>query len=136
MPHYERKRTENLIEVNVNTFDNIVTEQGVPALIKIDVEGFETEVINGMEKTLADKTLKAIIIELNGSGLRYGYDENNIHTRLLSHGFAPYLYDPFKRTFSLSAGYGAFNTLYLRNIEFVKERVAKAEKIKIFNESF
>ncbi len=136
VPEYEMKNTENRVEVNVDTLDNIAKEQGVPSLIKIDVEGFETEVINGMEKTLADKTLKAIIIELNGSGLRYGYDENEIHKKLLSHGFQPYLYDPFKRAFEVSPGYGAFNTLYLRHIDFVKERVAKAEKINIFNESF
>ena len=133
---YEMKNTEDHVEVNVNTLDNIIKEDGVPALIKIDVEGFETEVILGMEETLASKTLKAIIIELNGSGWRYGYDENNIHNKLLSHGFQPYVYNPFKRTFNLSSGYGSHNTLYLRDLEFVKERVRKAEKIKVFGESF
>ena len=41
-----------------------------PSLIKIDVEGYENEVINGAEKTLENQSLKAIIIELNGSGSR------------------------------------------------------------------
>lgn len=132
----EMKDVEERVEVNVNTLDNIVKDEGTPALIKIDVEGFETEVINGMEEVLKNETLKAIIIELNGSGLRYGYDEKHIHEKLMSHGFKPYLYDPFKRLCLLSNGYGAYNTLYLRQVEFVNERVTMAGKIKVFNESF
>jgi len=38
-----------------------------------------------------------IIIELNGSGKRYGYDENDIYRLLLSHGFRAFTYHPFKR---------------------------------------
>lgn len=136
VPDYELRNTRNRIEVNVDALDNMVNEHGVPALIKIDVEGFETEVINGMEKTVRDQTLKAIIIELNGSGMRYGYDENDIHNKLISHGFQPYLYNPFKRTFNLSEKRSAYNTLYLRDILSIQERVLKADKIKIFGESF
>jgi FkbM family methyltransferase len=133
---YEMATAQDPVEVRVDTLDNIAKERGVPALIKIDVEGFETEVIKGMEETLANETLKAIIIELNGSGMRYGYDENEIHKKLVLNGFQPYLYDPFKREFTVSAGYGKFNTLYLRDIEFIKKRVEEAELIHVFNESF
>ena len=44
-------------------------------MLKIDVEGFETEVINGGNKIITNKELKTIIIELNGSGGRDGYHE-------------------------------------------------------------
>lgn len=127
---------KNQVEVNVDTLDNIVKDERAPALIKIDVEGFETEVIKGMEKTLAHEDVKAIIIELNGSGLRYGYDENEIHHTLIAHHFEPFLYDPFTRNFTPANGYGAFNTLYLRDLPFIQERVRQAGKIKLFNESF
>jgi len=66
-------------ELPVITIDSLLI-RGVPALIKIDVEGYETEVLKGMEETLNRVDLKAIIIELNGSGGRYGFDEQNIHT--------------------------------------------------------
>ncbi|MEO6456053.1 MAG: FkbM family methyltransferase [Ginsengibacter sp.] len=132
----EMDNKEKRVEVNVDKLDNIVKNCGIPALIKIDVEGFETEVINGMEETLENEKLKAIIIELNGSGSRYSYDENNIHHKLVLHGFQPYLYDPFKRDFTLSEKYGPYNTLYLRDINFIKERISRAKKIMVFNESF
>lgn len=73
--------TENekdTIDVKVITLDSIWTDD-VPALIKIIVEGFETEVLLGAKQTLENDTLKAIIIELNDSGDRYGYDDNLIH---------------------------------------------------------
>jgi hypothetical protein len=39
-----------------------------PVLMKLDVEGYEPAVLAG-----AAATLKALIIELNGSGHRYGF---------------------------------------------------------------
>ena len=106
-----------------------------PCVIKIDVEGFETEVLKGAENILDSKDLKAIIIELNGSGLRYGYHDIEIHEKLLRFGFAPYSYDPFKRSVTLLDIFGAHNTLYLRDVNFVKNRVRNAPAFNIFNEN-
>jgi FkbM family methyltransferase len=106
-----------------------------PSLIKIDVEGFEKEVLNGASLTLADLTLKAIIIELNGSGGRYGYDDQEIHNKLLSHGFKPHDYNPFTRELVEIKIFGSHNTIYLRDIEFVTDRLNSAETFKIFNRS-
>ncbi|HEY4198216.1 MAG TPA: FkbM family methyltransferase, partial [Mucilaginibacter sp.] len=52
----------NVITVPIITIDSIQAET-YPLLIKIDVEGFETEVLKGMENTLKGPSLKAIIIE-------------------------------------------------------------------------
>lgn len=136
IPDNENERKKDAVVVPVDTLDNVVQTEGVPAMIKIDVEGYETEVIRGMETTLANETLKAIVVELNGSGWRYGYDENEIHKKLLSHGFMPHSYDPFTRRLTPHASYGEHNTLYLRDIDFVKQRVEGAKKITVFNESF
>ena len=119
-------------EVNVDTLDNILSGRS-PLLMKIDVEGFETEVLNGSSNTLEDKSLKAIIIELNGSGDRYGFDEKNIHLLLLNHGFNPYKYDPMFRDLTVTVPGEHHNTLYIRDLEFVKERLKTARKIKVKN---
>ena len=47
----------NVIAVPVITVDSLL-RNGSPALIKIDVEGFETEVMKGMQATLELPVLK------------------------------------------------------------------------------
>jgi len=78
--------------------------------------------------------LKAIIIELNGSGGRYGYDENNIHQQLLSFGFYSYQYAPFTRQLKRVETFGNLNTIYLRDIHFVQERLKTADPFFVFSE--
>ena len=119
--------------VPVGKLDTIVGDRN-PALMKIDVEGYETEVLAGADKVLKLASLKAIIIELNGSGSNYGYDEKNIHQLLLKHEFRPYLYDPGKRVLSIMNNFGTTNTIYLKDPEFVSERVTKAEPVKILEQ--
>ena len=114
--------------------DELVKENVV--LMKIDVEGFETEVLNGMQNTLEDYELKGVVIELNGSGNRYGYDEKRIHQKLLGLGFNAYQYDPFERQLKLVTDFGKHNTIYLRDPDFIKKRISVAEKITVFSESF
>ena len=123
------------IVVPVVSLDDVTTDD-YPALIKIDVEGYETEVLNGMNALLKEPTLKAIIIELNGSGNRYGYNENLIHEKLLQHAFLPYTYDSFNRKLILLDQYRNSNTIYIRDIEIVQRRLKNAPLVKIFNNSF
>jgi len=123
------------IIVEVCDLDTIFYEGEYPSLIKIDVEGFETEVIGGMNNVILSNNLKAIIIELNGSGARYGYDENLIHQTLLQHSFKPFHYDPFDRRLTELNSYGSTNTLYLRDLNFIKNRLNAAPRFEVFGES-
>lgn len=118
------------LTVRVCTLDEVVGDTP-PALIKIDVEGFETEVLRGAARTLASPTLKAIIIELNGAGSRYGYDEQKIHAHLIGLGFAPYTYDPLARMLHPLDTYGTHNTIYLRDVPAVAERLRTARRVLI-----
>ena len=114
-------------EVPVRRLDAIVGD-AEPAVVKIDVEGFETEVILGAAATLARPSLLAVIMELNGSGRRYGYDEAAIHQTMLDHGFKTYSYRPFTRELAPigSTNADAGNTLYLKDVDQVTERVRSA----------
>lgn len=136
MNHVVKDAQEGVISVQVNTLDDILNNGPVPLLIKIDVEGFETEVIKGATKTLHEPGLKAIIIELNGSGARYGYDEQEIHQSLLNVGFSPYTYDPFSRKLTSVDLFGSLNTIYIRDFDFVQDRLKNAEKVKILKQEF
>lgn len=129
------KSDENFISVKVDTLDNI-TKDDHPICLKIDVEGYETLVIKGAEETLKKDSLKAIIIELNGSADMYGFDESLIHQKLISNAYTPYKYEPFTRTLIKLEKYGKFNTIYIKDIEFVENRVKNSPKVKVFGEIF
>lgn len=121
----------NTIRVPLERLDEVLQDGPAPSLLKIDVEGFETEVIRGAAQTLARPELKAIIIELNGSGGRYGYDEKQIHQTFLDAGFAPYLYDPRTRGLEAIERFGSHNTIYVRDLPFVSQRLETAPRVKV-----
>lgn len=106
-----------------------------PFLIKIDVEGFETNVIEGASKVLSSKNLSGVIMELNGSGDRYGFSEEKLHAEMMKYGFGTYKYLPFSRELVSLEGKtaGAGNTLYLRNLDDLKMRLKSAPKFKTNN---
>lgn len=112
------------IEVPVRKLDDLLQGQK-PVLIKIDVEGFETNVVKGANEILARSSLLGVIMELNGSGNRYGFDEQALHQRMLQYGFETYLYHPLPRELESLGGknHASGNTLYLRNVEEVSKRL-------------
>jgi FkbM family methyltransferase len=123
------------IEVEVSKLD-IFLEEECPSLIKIDVEGFETRVLEGAETTLKKESLHSLIVELNGNGRRYGFDESKIIQSLSEYGFQPYDYNPFEKSFrqltpkNLSSG----NTLFIRN-RFELENLVKHSPKYLINGS-
>ena len=102
-------------EVQVRTLDEIVGA-GHPALMKLDVEGFEVEALAGATALLAGEALLALIVELNGSGRAYGHEDAEVDERLRAAGFAPHRYDPRTRTLQPRASWNrdGFNTIYAR----------------------
>lgn len=117
------------IEVEIERLDDVLSGFE-PAIIKIDVEGFETNVIAGAERVLSRPSLCAVIMELNGSGERYGFDENQLHEHMLEYGFKTFRYLPFERRLVALNGKNAHsgNTLYIRNEEETSLRLARAPK--------
>jgi len=130
----EKNEERKSRHVDVDTFDELTLNNGIPVLTKIDVEGYEYKVLEGMMHTLQSDRLKAIIIELNGSGRRYGYNDEEIHQMLNLYGYYPFSYDPFKRFLTPINHFGTVNTIYIKDENFVKDRIANAHKIKIFSE--
>jgi FkbM family methyltransferase len=124
--------TRATVQVPIQEIDAVLGVD-VPRLVKIDVEGYETPAMQGAAHTLAGSDARAVIMELNGSGSRYGFDESVILQQMLDWGYRPYSYQPFSRQLvelsSKSASAG--NTLFIRNEDFARERVQSARRYRV-----
>lgn len=121
-----------ILEVPVRSLDEIAGKLD-PFLMKIDVEGFETDVVAGGEEVFSKTSLNAIIMELNGSGSRYGYDEPSLHQKIIGYGFSPYSYLPVKRELVSLNGKNSEsgNTLYIRDIKIATDRIKSAPTFSV-----
>lgn len=130
----ENSNTKQIV-VNMLTLDSLISDK-LPSLLKIDVEGFEMEVLKGAGNCLADKSCKAIIIELNGSGEKYGVKDAQIHSLLMSYGFKPFRYYPFHRKITMLSENEQIgkNVIFIRDLDAVLSRINIAPKRKILSE--
>ena len=126
------ERSEKAVGVDVVPLDDLL-ENEAPSAIKIDVGGYETSVIQGARQLLSRKSLHSVIMELNGSGARYGFDEDEILKMMRDLGFQSYEYDPFARRLQSLKGRTSSggNTLFLRNIKHIRERVENSPAVHV-----
>jgi FkbM family methyltransferase len=119
-------------ELPIETIDNML-ELKAPTLMKIDVEGFEPEVLAGAKKTLNASSLLALVVEINSSYERYGYQLRDVVGPLSDAGFQPFGYQPGTRTlFRLSTTHSTSgNTIFIKDERAVKERLAAAPAIPL-----
>lgn len=133
--HIIQDETLNSEKVQIDTLDNFLGEN--PAhFLKIDVEGFEENVLKGATKTLKNPALKIILIETNGLTSNYDSSDNNINQILIENGFITCNYDPLKRKLSKTDSIKDTNSIYCRDIEFINERVKLGQKIRVFETEY
>lgn len=91
--HYSRKEIEHMFgvenlaqEVEVNTLDSLVQER--VKILKIDVEGFEAQVFEGMEEILSKGMAENIICELGNKETR-----EEVIRVVKQHGYRAYSID-------------------------------------------
>lgn len=119
------------LEVDVLTLDTIIPFCNA-TVIKIDVEGHEYAVLRGASSVLQSPTLLAVVMETNGSGSRYGIDDQQLFRCMADHGFSPYRYHPLTRELS-PCSHGGANSIFVRDLDAVKERVCNARRFRIVN---
>ena len=128
---------ENAINVNITTLDDVLKNES-PSLLKIDVEGFEAAVLEGASETLGKYSLHSVILELNGSGMKYNHNESRIHGIMSDYGFNPYSYDPLSRILLNydSSKKRSDNTLFIRDDVAVLERLKSAPFVNVHGKHF
>lgn len=121
-------------KIPVQTLDAV--SKGFPInLLKIDVEGFEKMVLLGSEELLKSSNLKAIIIEINFNNRNYNTDNSEIVKILKEKNFFPFRYNPLNRELTSLSNYNEeqFNTIFIKDEDYVYSRIKKSRKIHVRN---
>ena len=125
-------RRETIVVPLVKLSSALAAEQ--PCMFKVDVEGFETAVFDGGEDVLTGPGVLALVIELNGSGMAYGYNDDALCRRLLDRGFAPVRYDPSRHIITPTVGIPkSGNGIFVRDIDVVTARLTGTPERSIHN---
>mgnify|MGYP003807140483 CR=1 FL=1 len=124
----------NTTQIQVQSLDEIIGDR-TPTCIKVDVEGYERQVLTGGAKTFANPHLLAVLVEVNETAERYddgaGFDT---HRRLSEFGLTPCVYHPFERRLEKrETPNNDGNTLYIRDLDAAAKRVAQAPKFRVLN---
>jgi Methyltransferase FkbM domain len=106
---------------------------GSDYFFKIDVEGFEFNVLNGGVSILSSPNTRALVIELNGSGEDFGHSDDEIHRKIASFGFEPFEYDPMARRLTKLSSFNrnGGNTIYIKDVEEMSRRCMEAPKRRV-----
>ncbi len=132
-------------EVEMVSLDSVVGSKQ-PALIKIDVEGFTSPVLDGGEHLFNDPALQAVIVEVvieNVSDHDPDADPLEVFRRMAGCGLHPYTYDPYTRQLTAvpEQKWSAtrrnqpaleYNYIFLRDFETAQIRVNEAGKFKVW----
>lgn len=76
------------VSVFTSTLDDIYIDTRKIDLIKLDVEGYEMQVLLGMKNLLKNKMVKKIIIEITSTSLeKVGYSKRYLYEFMKEHGY-------------------------------------------------
>jgi FkbM family methyltransferase len=111
------------LEIPVRTLDSFDLR---PAIIKVDVEGYESEVLAGCHATLAKPEMVCVIVEDSDDGDQYGKGLASVSDVMRQFGFTAMNYDPWTRTLG-NKDRKHDNTLFIRDSAVVRQRLQEAK---------
>jgi FkbM family methyltransferase len=125
----EAGETGESIQVPMVSLDGFFSGCTPPALIKIDVEGFEGAVVDGAAQLISARRPLALLMELAGHGARYGRDEAALRASLIERGYGLCTYDGLQRKLHRldpAASYTSYNFLFVRDFDMAQQRLREA----------
>lgn len=112
--------------VPVKRLDNIIGQHR-PVMVKMDVEGYEEQVVRGAHQVLARDSLKIIILETLTHEIETAFDH---------YGFERAYYDPFHRELTRTERHeDSRNALFVRDWHFVAARLAAAPLVEVLGKA-
>jgi len=120
----------NVISVKMLPVDYVAEDTGLwPEMIKIDTEGYESEVVRGGTHVIGGTSTNVVQMELRGHGSRYGFDESVTETKMRRLGYGAYSYNPFARSLTeVGDGPKHGEVFFIRDIKKATERVRSARR--------
>ena len=122
------------VSLPVVALDEVIPP-GTGTVVKMDVEGYETEVVAGAAEVLSRSETRAVLMELNGSGDRYGFDEEVLRSKMEAFGFTPCSYKPFERALVPFTEGTSGNTLFVTDRAWVQARLREAPPFRVLGRS-
>jgi FkbM family methyltransferase len=97
-----RSGSGEAITINLEAYDYLAREAGWPApdVVKIDVEGAEVRVLQGMEDLLSSQTRpETVLCEVSEWSLRcLGSSREELLTKMAGHGYKPRIISPIRQS--------------------------------------
>lgn len=119
-------------EVPVVPLD-VLADGKQPTLIKVDVEGFESQVLAGAVRTLQSRSVLAVLLESNSQSISRTMEDV---------GFSHVTYSPMTRRVELAGSTArrsqgdTVNHLWVRDIEAVAERCKASKSYSVYGVTF
>lgn len=124
------------IDVPVTTLDRLLHGRE-PTLIKIDVEGYEEQVLAGAETTLQSDALMAVTLEAGSHETDGGNRRRGLCAIMARYGFTPADYDPLTRFLSPMTNVDSHgdDIIFVRDLARIGAVLKKAPRRNILNTS-
>jgi len=117
---------ENVRMVEIARLDDLIGAER-PVMIKMDIEGHEEQAVRGADNLLRVSSLKVIELETASAAVRQTLSDS---------GFEQAYYDPFTRSLAREAvSTTVQNSLYVRDWEYVANRLRIAHPIRVLGHS-
>jgi FkbM family methyltransferase len=121
---------EKLVEVPVASLDGELDRLGVDpatvALVKIDTEGFEVNVLAGATRLLDRRPGPVWMVELTGLG-----DDQAVYKMFAERGYRPFVYVVGENRFDVHHGTEAGNLIFARDPEAVFARLGDGRLVPV-----